>query len=89
MADLPPSQSSIDALNIATPNLADLPQRTSTYERPFTREGNYLVLNCNHLSQEEPRTPKLLLKQWILSKAAENTLSLEIPHPSSGSVKLF
>ena len=39
----PPSQSSIDALNTATPNLADLPQRTSTYERPVTGEGNYLV----------------------------------------------
>ena len=38
-----PSQSSIDALNTATPNLADLPQRTSTYERPFPCEGNYLV----------------------------------------------
>ena len=44
LADLPPSQASIDALNTTTPNLADLPQRTSTYERPFTHEGNYLVL---------------------------------------------
>ena len=41
MANLPPSQLSLDALNTATPNLADLPQRT--YERPFTHEGNYLV----------------------------------------------
>ena len=24
------------------------PQRTSTYERPFTQEGNYLVFNCCH-----------------------------------------
>ena len=24
------------------------PQRTSTYERPFTREGNYLVLHLHH-----------------------------------------
>ena len=23
--------------------MIDLPRRTSTYERPFTREGNYLV----------------------------------------------
>ena len=45
MADLSPSQSSIDALNTATPNLADVPQRTSTFERPFTRERNYLVDN--------------------------------------------
>ena len=44
MADLPsPSQSGIDALNTITPNLADLPHRTSTYERHFTHEGNYLV----------------------------------------------
>ena len=42
-ADLPPSQLSIDALNTTTPNLPDLHQRTSTYERPFTHEGNYLV----------------------------------------------
>ena len=41
----PHSQLSIDALNTTTPNLADLTQRTSTYERPFTREGNYLVIN--------------------------------------------
>ena len=39
----PPHQSSIDALNTATPNLADLPQRTSTYKRPCTCEGNYLI----------------------------------------------
>ena len=37
----PPSQSSIHALNTATPG--DLAQRTFTYERPFTHEGNYLV----------------------------------------------
>ena len=37
----PPGQSSIHALNTTTPG--DLTQRTSTYERPFTREGNYLV----------------------------------------------
>ena len=43
MVDLPPSQSSIDALNTATANLADLPKRTSTYKRTFTHEGNYLV----------------------------------------------
>ena len=39
----PPSQLSIHALNTTTPNSGDLPQRTSTYERPFTHEGNYLV----------------------------------------------
>ena len=44
MADITPSQLSIDALNTATPNLADLPQRTSIYERPFTHEGNYVVV---------------------------------------------
>ena len=45
----PHGQSSIDALNTANPNLADLPQRTSTYKRPFTCEGNYLVRSfvCN------------------------------------------
>ena len=48
MADLPPSQLSIDALNTSTPNLADLPQRTSTYKRPFTHEGNYLVGHVEH-----------------------------------------
>ena len=47
MADLPPQSIDIDALNTATPNLADLPQRTSTYERPFTHEGNYLVIFCD------------------------------------------
>ena len=47
MADLPPSQSSIDVLNTATPNLADLPQRTFTYERPFTHEGNCLIYYLN------------------------------------------
>ena len=36
-----PLQSSMHALNTTTPG--DLSQRTSTYERPFTREGNYLV----------------------------------------------
>ena len=41
MADLPPSQLSIDALNTATPNLADLPQSTSKYKRPCTHEDNY------------------------------------------------
>ena len=39
-ADGPP-QSSIHALNTTTPG--DLTQRTSTYKRPFTHEGNYLV----------------------------------------------
>ena len=34
-------QSSIHALNTTTPG--DLTQRTSTYKRPFTHEGNYLV----------------------------------------------
>ena len=41
-ADGPPSQSSIHALNTTTPG--DLTQRTSTYERPFTHKGNYLVI---------------------------------------------
>ena len=36
-----PPQSSIHALNTTTQG--DLTQRTSTYERSFTREGNYLV----------------------------------------------
>ena len=36
-----PLQSSIDALHSTTPG--DLTQRTSTYGRPFTHEGNYLV----------------------------------------------
>ena len=44
MSDGPPSQSSIHALNTATPNKGDLPQKTSTYKRPFIHEGNYLVL---------------------------------------------
>ena len=39
----PPDQSSIHASNTATPNWGDLPQSTSTYERPFTHEGNYIV----------------------------------------------
>ena len=43
----PPGQSSIHALNTVTPNWGDLPQRTSTYERPFTHEGNYLVVFVN------------------------------------------
>ena len=41
---LTPSQASIHALNNTTPNWGDLPQRTSTYKRPFTRGGNCLVL---------------------------------------------
>ena len=28
------------------------PKRTSTYERPFTQEGNYLVYNCTHYSNQ-------------------------------------
>ena len=36
-----PPQLSIHALNTTTPG--DLTQWTSTYERPFTLEGNYLV----------------------------------------------
>ena len=39
----PHSHLNIAALHTGTPNLAGLPQRTSTYERPFTHEGNYLV----------------------------------------------
>ena len=51
MADGPPSQSSIHALHTATPNWGDLPQRSSTYKRPFTHEGNYLV----DFSDPEPK----------------------------------
>ena len=37
-----PLQSSIHALNTTTPG--NITQSTSTYERPFTHEGNYLVV---------------------------------------------
>ena len=56
-----PCQLSTDALNTATPNLADLPQITSTYERPFTHEGNYLVFNCCHFATESLHAVKMLI----------------------------
>ena len=30
------------------------PQRTSTYERPFTREGSYLVSDSDHNARNTP-----------------------------------
>ena len=45
-----PPQSSIHALNTTAPR--DLTQRTSTYERPFTHEGNYLVFSCHHFTND-------------------------------------
>ena len=60
MADGPPSQSSIDALNTTTPNYGYLPQRTSTCERPFTHQGNYLVVSVTFtVGEDEANTAGL------------------------------
>ena len=90
----PPSQSSIDALNTATPNLADLadiaqytymhgrltprsiehtclestpnlPQRTSTYERPSTLDGNYPVTPLTSLCVFSPVSLLVCLQEKI------------------------
>ena len=37
------------------------PWRTSTYERPFTQEGNYLVFNCYHIATDHPHAVKTLV----------------------------
>ena len=98
MADLPPGQLNIDASNTSTPNLADLPQRTSTYKQPFTHEGKYLViiLFCCLLSIVLPCCPStacwlycvhwfFMMLVWALEYAI-GLLLICLNMSSSGSV---
>ena len=50
--------------------IIDSPQRTSTYERPFTHEGNYLVVNCTPIDTwQNDRSMNNLEKKIPVKKA--------------------